>query len=70
MKRDILKRFEQLERHVKHEVETISKDLILECDTYEEIIEDICQYYKSEFKLDDYVYQEIHQQAMKQATKR
>lgn len=70
MKRDVLKRFEELEELVKQEVETIATDLIYECDSYEEVIDDICQYYKSEFKLDDYIYQNVHQEAMKQATKK
>ncbi|WP_308618541.1 hypothetical protein [uncultured Enterococcus sp.] len=70
MKRDILKRFDELEELVKYEVEAIATDLINECDTYEEVIDDICHYYKSEFKLDDYVYQDMHKKAMKQATKK
>lgn len=70
MKRDILKRFEELEELVKYEVEAIATDLINECDTYEEVINEICCYYKSEFNLDDYIYRKMHKKAMKQATKK
>jgi len=65
-----LKRFNELEELVKSEIEMIATELMNECDSYEEVINDITDYYESEFGLDDFVYQAMHRKAMKQATKK
>lgn len=68
MKRATLRKFDELNELVKSELKEISNEIIEEHETYEEAIKTITDYFESEFKLDDYVYSEIYQIAIKEAT--
>lgn len=70
MKRDILKRFDELEELVDSEIKSIASQLLAECKTYDEAVETLNDYYHSNFKLDDYVYSEIHKKMIAQAIKK
>ena len=69
MKREILKQFEELEDLVDIEIKNIASKLLEEYSTYQEAVEALKDYYRSRFKLDDYVYSEIHKKMIAQATK-
>lgn len=69
MKREILKQFEELEDLVDIEIKNIASQLLEECSTFQEAVEALNDYYRSRFKLDDYVYSEIHKKMIAQATK-
>lgn len=70
MKRDTLKQFEELEDLVKQEVKDIAKKILLESETFLEAIQTLSDFYKSEYKLDDYIYSEIHKEMKKQTIKK
>ena len=69
MKREILKQFEELEDLVDIEIKNIYSKLLEEYSTQKEAVEALNDYYGSRFKLDDYVYSEIHKKMIAQATK-
>lgn len=69
MKRDTLRKFEELNELVKSEIEGIVNELMESNETFEDCINEITDFYESDYKLDDYVYYRIHEKMTKKATK-
>lgn len=68
MKKEILNQFNELNQLVSQEVSDIA-DKLIEChDNFEDVINTVNDYYEGPFKLDDFIYSEIHKKMIKQVT--
>lgn len=68
MKKELLKRFEELNELVDAELTDIVSNLVYEYNTYEELLIAIGDYYESELGLDDLLCEKIQLIMVAQAT--
>lgn len=68
MKRETLKKFQELNALLESEVKEIAYELLESHDTYEDALETLVEYFESDSKLEDLIYSEIYKKMIKQAT--